>query len=139
MTRNENTESLQRMATEQELKVAEKAREHQVELETEIEVEKQKAAELRYQVQTVKKSLEEQQHKTDHVWKGVTQKQQEMQQTVTKPGRLQQRKPKNEKHEMEVEIEVVARLGRKLSPSHRPEGLEVPEDIDKERSRAHPV
>ena len=51
--------------------------------------------------------------------------------SLKKPGRLQQRKPKNEKHEMEVEIEVVARLGRKLSPSHRPEGLEVPEDIDK--------
>ena len=34
------------MAAEQELKIAEKAREHQVELETEIKVEKQKAAEL---------------------------------------------------------------------------------------------
>ena len=40
MTRNENTESHQRMAADQELKVAEKAREHQTELETEIEVEK---------------------------------------------------------------------------------------------------
>ena len=32
MTRNKDTESHQRMATEQELKVAEKAREHQVEI-----------------------------------------------------------------------------------------------------------
>ena len=38
MTRNKDTESHQRMATEQELKVAaEKAREHQVEIEEEIE------------------------------------------------------------------------------------------------------
>ena len=70
------------MAAEQELRVAEKAREHQVEIETEIEDEKQKAAELRNQVQIVKKSLGEQQHKTDDVWKGVTQKPQEMQRTV---------------------------------------------------------
>ena len=48
MTRNKDTESDQRMAAEQELKVAEKAREHQVEIETEIEVEKQKAAELKW-------------------------------------------------------------------------------------------
>ena len=61
-------------ATEQELKVAEKAREHHVEIVEEIEVEKQRVAELRNQVQTVKKSLEEQQHKTDYVRKGVTQK-----------------------------------------------------------------
>ena len=47
MMRNKDTESHQHMATEQELKVAEKAREHQVEIETEIEVEKQKAAELK--------------------------------------------------------------------------------------------
>ena len=46
MTRNKDTESHQRMAAEQELKVSEKAREHQDEIETEIEVEKQKAAEL---------------------------------------------------------------------------------------------
>ena len=45
MTRNKDTESHQRMAGEQDLKVAEKAREHQVEIEEEIEVEKQKAAE----------------------------------------------------------------------------------------------
>ena len=44
------------------MKVAEKAREHQVEIETEIEVEKQKAAELR---------------------RDMTQKQQEEQPTVT--------------------------------------------------------
>ena len=37
----------------------------------------------------------------------VTQKQQEVHQTVT--GRLQRRKPKNEKHEMEVEIEKVVK------------------------------
>ena len=57
MTRDTDTECHQRMAADQELKVAEKAREHQVELETEIEVEKHKADELRNQVQTVKKSL----------------------------------------------------------------------------------
>ena len=45
-TRNKDAESHQRMAAEQELKVAEQAREHQVEIETEIEVQKQKAAEL---------------------------------------------------------------------------------------------
>ena len=39
MTRNKDTESHQRVAAEQELKVAEKAREHQVEIEEEIEVE----------------------------------------------------------------------------------------------------
>ena len=50
--------------TEKELKVAETAREHQVEIEEEIDVEKQTAAKLRNQVRTVKKSVEEQQHKT---------------------------------------------------------------------------
>ena len=45
MTRDKDTESHQRLAAEQEWKVAEKAREHQVEIETEIGVEKQKAAE----------------------------------------------------------------------------------------------
>ena len=44
MTRDKDTESHQRMAAQQELKDAEKAREHQAEIETEIEVEKQKAA-----------------------------------------------------------------------------------------------
>ena len=39
MTREKDTESPQRMAAEQELKVAEKAGEHQVEIEEEIEVE----------------------------------------------------------------------------------------------------
>ena len=43
MTRNKDTESHQHIATEHELKVAEKTREHQVE----IEVEEQKAAELK--------------------------------------------------------------------------------------------
>ena len=69
MTRDKDTESHQHIATEQELKVAEKAREHPV--------EEQKAAKLK------KRFLEEQQHETDDVWKGVTQKQQEVQQTVT--------------------------------------------------------
>ena len=49
----------------QELMVAETAREHQVEIQEEIEVEMQTEAELRNQVRTVKKSLEEQQRKTD--------------------------------------------------------------------------
>ena len=47
MTRNKDTESHRRMAAEQELKGAEKAGEHQVEIGTKIEVEKQTAAELR--------------------------------------------------------------------------------------------
>ena len=47
MRRNKDTESHRRMAAEQELKVAEKAGEHQVKIGTKIEVEKQKAAELR--------------------------------------------------------------------------------------------
>ena len=36
-----------------------------------------------------KRFLEEQQHETDDVWKGVTQKRQEVQQTVTDRGRSQ--------------------------------------------------
>ena len=47
MTRNKDTESHRRIAAEQELMVAEKAGEHQVKIGTKIEVEKQKAAELR--------------------------------------------------------------------------------------------
>ena len=47
MTRNKGTESHRHMATKQELKVAEKAKEHRVEIEEETEVDKQKAAELR--------------------------------------------------------------------------------------------
>ena len=43
MTRDKDTESHQRMAVEHELKIAEKAREYQVEIETEIDVEKQRA------------------------------------------------------------------------------------------------
>ena len=39
MTRDEDTESHRHMAAEQELNVAEKAREHQVEIEEEIEVQ----------------------------------------------------------------------------------------------------
>ena len=62
MTRNKDTESHQHMAAEQELKVAEGAREHQVEIKEETEVEEWKDAELK---------------------KGVTQKQQKGQQTVT--------------------------------------------------------
>ena len=42
MTRNKDVESHQRMATEQESKVAEKAREHQLEIEEGIEVEEKK-------------------------------------------------------------------------------------------------
>ena len=57
-------------AAEPELKVAEKAREHLVEIETEIEVEEQKAAELKNKVQTVKKSLEEEQNKAYDVLTG---------------------------------------------------------------------
>ena len=62
MTRNKDTESHQRMAAEQEMKVAEKVREHHVEIEEEIEVEEWQDAELK---------------------KGVTQKQQKVQQTDT--------------------------------------------------------
>ena len=62
MTRNKDTESHRHMAAEQELKVAKKAREHQVEIEEEIEVEENKDTALK---------------------KGVTQKQQKGQQTVT--------------------------------------------------------
>ena len=47
MTRNKDTESHRRMAAAQELKVAEKAGEHHVKIGTKIEVEKEKAAELR--------------------------------------------------------------------------------------------
>ena len=47
MTRDKDTDSHRHIATEQELKFAEKAGEHQVKIGTEIEVEKQKAAELR--------------------------------------------------------------------------------------------
>ena len=46
MTRNKDTESHRRMAAEQGLKVAEKAREHPDKIGTTIGVEKQKAAEL---------------------------------------------------------------------------------------------
>ena len=45
MTRNQDTESHRHMATERELKVAEKARENQDEIEEEIGVDKPKAAE----------------------------------------------------------------------------------------------
>ena len=45
MTRNKDTESHRHMITEQKLNVAEKAREHQVEIEEEIGVDKQTAAE----------------------------------------------------------------------------------------------
>ena len=73
---NKDSVSHQHLATEQELKVAEKAREHQVEIEEEIEVEAQKAAELN------KRFREEKQHKANEVQKGVTQKQREMQQAT---------------------------------------------------------
>ena len=50
MTRNNDTENHRRMAAEQEMKVAEKAREHQVEIETEIEVGKQKSSRVEREV-----------------------------------------------------------------------------------------
>ena len=50
MTRKKDTECRRHMATEQELKVAEKAREHQVEIEEGIEVGKQKTADLKREV-----------------------------------------------------------------------------------------
>ena len=68
MARNKDTESHQRVSAEQELKVAEKTGERQVEIEEEIEVEEQKDAEFK---------------------KGVTQKQQEEQQTITDHWRSQ--------------------------------------------------
>ena len=43
--RDKDSESHEHHATEQELKVAEKAKEHQVEIEQQIKVEEQKAAE----------------------------------------------------------------------------------------------
>ena len=66
MTRDKDTESHRHSATEQELKVAETTRQHQVEIEEGTEVEKQTVADLRNQVQT-QESLEEQQHKTDDI------------------------------------------------------------------------
>ena len=72
-----DTESHQHIATEQELSVAEKQREHHVEIEEEIEVEEKKAAALE------KQFLEEQEHKTDD-------------RSLKKPGRLKRRQPKNE-------------------------------------------
>ena len=55
--------------------------EHQAEVEAEIRVEGEKAAELKGQVERVRKSLEEQQHQADTALRGVTE-QQEVQQTV---------------------------------------------------------
>ena len=63
MTRNKDT-GHQHLATEQEVKVAEKAREHQVEIEAETEIEEQKAAELN------KRFREEQQHKSGRCVEG---------------------------------------------------------------------
>ena len=109
MTRNKHT-GYQRMATERELKVAEKAREHKVEIEEEIEVEEQKDAELK---------------------KGVTQKQQvaHSYRSLKKPGGLQRRKPKNEKHEMDVEIDKVVK-------AHK-EAQSAAEVADREEEIAH--
>ena len=84
MTRNKDTESHRRMAAEQELKVAEKAGEHQVKIGTNIEVEKQKAAELRKpgaDCQEIASGAATQNGRC--MRKGVTQKQQKGQQTVT--------------------------------------------------------
>ena len=47
MTRNKDTDCHQRIAAEQNLKIAEKAREHQVEIQAQIRVENEKAAELK--------------------------------------------------------------------------------------------
>ena len=95
--RETRTESHRHMATEKELKVAEKAREHQVEIEEEIEVDKQNAAES----------------------KKVTQKQQEgaanSYKSLKKPGRLQRRKPKNENMRWRLRSRRLPRLTRKPS------------------------
>ena len=92
MTRDKDTESHQHIAAEQEVKIAEKAREHQVDIED--EVEEKKAAELK------KRFLEEQQHKTDDVWKGCDTKTRggaaNSDRSLKKPGRMKGRKPKNE-------------------------------------------
>ena len=74
------------------MKVTEKAREHQVEIEEEIEVQEQKDAEFKKRCDT--ETTEGARHSN---------------RSLKKPGRLQQRKPKNEKHEMEVEIERVVK------------------------------
>ena len=88
MTRNKDTKSQQRMGAEQELKVAEKAGEHQV------EIQEYRAAESNW-----------------------------------KPGRLQRRKPKNEEHEMEVEIEKVVKA--------QEEAQSAAEVADREEQIAH--
>ena len=107
----------------------------------------------------LKKILEERQHKTDDVWKCVTQKQQEVQQnryrSLKEPGRLQRTKPKNEKLEMEVQIEKVVKAqkeaqsadevaDREEQTSHNRESKaqvapEEPKAISKGRPRGHPV
>ena len=108
MTRNKDTESHQHIATVQELKVAEKAKEHQVEIETEIEVEKAESSRVEREVTG-----------------GVA----NSDRSLKKPGRLQRRKPKNEKHEMEVEIEKVAKAQK--------EAQSAAEVADREEQMAH--
>ena len=82
-------------------------------MERRLKLRSRKQPSWQNQVQTVKKSLEEKQHKTDDVWNGVTQKQQKGQQTVTDRGRSQvdcrEGFRRTKKHEMEVEIEKVAK------------------------------
>ena len=80
MKRDKDTGSFRHIATEQELKVAEKSREHSVEIEEEIEVDKQKAAESKG------RSDRETTEGTANSYR-----------SMKKPGRLQRRKPKNEK------------------------------------------
>ena len=65
MTRNKDTESHQRMATEQEWKVAEKERDHLVEIEEEFVVDKQKSRRVEWQV--TQKQQEEQQTISDRL------------------------------------------------------------------------
>ena len=94
MTRSKDTESHRRMEAEQEVKVAEKAREHQVEIEEEIVVEELKDAELK---------------------EGVTQKQQKVQQTVQQfqiaeaVRAIAANESEEQKHEMKVETEKVVK------------------------------
>ena len=99
MTRNKDTESHQRMAAEQELKVTEKAREHQ---------------RLR-----LKRRLKLRSRKQPS-WKGgdtgtTTGGAANSYRSLKKPGRLQRRKPKNENMRWRLRSRRLSRLKRKLS------------------------
>ena len=84
-------------------------------------------------MQSVKKSLEEQQHKTDDVWKRVTQKQQTVKQTVADCRRSQvdssEGRRRTKKHELEVEIEKVVKAWK--------EAQSAAEIADREEQIAH--